>query len=564
MQSPKKILSTAYVVVLLSALTLGSASLAYAAPQKMVVPGKEIAIRLPRSAGFTAQSNKTVKALKVPGKKSVTSIGSRGRVGVLALSDAQVAAFAAKSPVVANEGAIAKKCQELRSLNPGLDILCEPNTLFFKSATPNDPKYNQLYGMTKISAPVAWDTLTGSAAVKVAVIDTGIDYSHADLNANISINAGEIPGNGVDDDANGYVDDYLGYNFAYSNGDPYDDDGHGTHCAGTIGARGNNGVGVVGVNWQVGLLAVKVLDNQGSGYLSDIAAGIDYAVARGASVISMSLGGSDNSSILEDAIAGAKAADILVVVAAGNETANNDVTPSYPANSVHENVISVAATTSSDSLASFSNWGRTTVHVAAPGNSIVSTIPGGYASYSGTSMATPHVAGVAALMKAANSGLSYAQVKSILMQTVDPISSLSTRVASGGRINAASAVAMAVGTTPSPSDPAPAPTPTPEPDPDSPPVDDSPDSDAYYLTLKAKRRGSVAILSGRMTDAWGDAVSDENVDLLCSGKVRGSSYSSSSGSYSFRLKRPSSSRARAVRCRVENDYGETSSTVRVR
>jgi len=146
------------------------------------------------------------------------------------------------------------------------------------------------------------------------------------------------------------------------------------------------------------------------------------------------------------------------------------------------------------------------------------------------------------------------------MQTVDPISSLSTRVASGGRINAAAAVAVAIATTPSPSDPAP----TPNPDPDSPPADEPPDSEAYYLTLKAKRRGSVAILSGRMTDAWGDAVSDENVDLLCSGKVRGSAYSSSSGSYSFRLKRPSSSRARAVKCRVENDYGENSSTVRVR
>jgi subtilisin family serine protease len=416
--------------------------------------------------------------------------------------------------------------------------------------------------MTKISAPAAWDTLTGSAAVKVAVIDTGIDYSHADLSANIALNDGEIPDNSVDDDGNGYVDDYRGYNFAYSNGDPYDDDGHGTHCAGTIGARGNNGVGVVGVNWQVGLLAVKVLDNQGSGYLSDIAAGIDYAVARGVSVISMSLGGSNNSSILEDAIAGAKAADILVVVAAGNETTDNDVTPSYPANSVHENVISVAATTSSDSLASFSNWGRTTVHVAAPGNNIVSTIPGGYASYSGTSMATPHVAGVVALMKAGNSGLSYSQIKTILMQTVDPISALTTKVVSGGRINVAAALAAAIATTPSPSDPAPSPAPTP--DPDSPPADEPPDSEAYYLTLKAKRRGSVAILSGRMTDAWGDAVSDENVDLLCSGKVRGSAYSSSSGSYSFRLKRPSSSRARAVKCRVENDYGENSSTVRVR
>jgi thermitase len=533
------------VAIVLGTLVIGTSAIGAAAPQKLVVPGREIAVVFKQRPGMSAQARRSIVDLKVPTSEKVLVVDRRGQIGVLGLSSARVSTFASKRPVVAQEGAIKERCDEIVRLNPQADILCEPNVLFHKSAIPNDPRYSRLYGISKIKAPLAWDTSTGSSSVRVAVVDTGIDYGHSDLNANIAPNTAEVPNNGVDDDGNGYVDDFLGYNFAYGNADPYDDDGHGTHCAGTIGARGNNGVGVAGVNWQVGLIPVKVLDSEGAGYLSDIAAGISYAIARNVAVISMSLGGPDYSAILENAIGEAKAANIVVVVAAGNETTDNDRTPSYPANSMHNNVISVAATDSADALADFSNWGLTTVHVAAPGEDIESTVPGGYATYSGTSMATPHVAGLAALIKASNPALSSLQIKSIILETADPIRALSTKVSSGGRINAAAALARATGVTPAPANPV---TPT--------------DPSTYYLSLSVKRRGATATLSGRMIDAENAPVVGEYVELICAGQVRGARSSSSSGGYSFRLKRSQTKSTRATKCRVENIYGESSRTLR--
>jgi subtilisin family serine protease len=286
---------------------------------------------------------------------------------------------------------------------------CSPNYEMRAGAvTPNDPDFGQLWGLSSargIDAPRAWELSTGSNDVVVAVIDTGVDYNHPDLNENMWRNTGEVAANGVDDDGNGIIDDVFGYNAMAENGNPMDDNLHGTHCAGTIGAVGNNRNGVVGVNHRVKLMALKFLDNKGSGSLSNAIKAIDYAVTMKRKhniarlVLSNSWGGGGYSQALYDAIDRARAAGILFVAAAGNEANDNDSSPAYPGSYDISNVVSVAAIDRDGNLAGFSNYGTTTVDIAAPGVSIYSTAPnGGYATLSGTSMATPHVSGALALL----------------------------------------------------------------------------------------------------------------------------------------------------------------------
>lgn len=325
------------------------------------------------------------------------------------------------------------------------------------AATPNDPRYSSQWGLhnvgqtggrsdSDIDAPEAWNTTTGSRSIIVGVIDTGIDYNHPDLAANIWRNTREIAGNGIDDDGNGYRDDVRGWDFANNDADPFDDNAHGTHVAGIIGAVGNNGVGVSGVAWNVQLMPLKFLTANGSGSTSAAVMAINYAVANGAKILNNSWGGGGFNSALNDAVARARAAGVIFVAAAGNEANNNDVNPSYPANINVDNVISVAATDSSDRLASFSNFGATTVDIAAPGVGILSTTPNNnYSSFSGTSMATPFVAGAAALVWSANPTLTYSQVIGRLYSSVDVVAGLSGKVATGGRLNVNRALS---GTTP--------------------------------------------------------------------------------------------------------------------
>ncbi len=340
------------------------------------------------------------------------------------------------------------------------DVLyAEPNYVYHISAvTPNDPYYtNYLWGLhntgqtiggstgtvdADIDAPEAWDISTGSSTVVVAVIDTGVNYNHPDLSANIWTNPGEIAGNGIDDDLNGYIDDVHGWNFVSNTSNPADDHGHGTHVSGTIGAVGNNGVGVTGVNWNVKIMPLKFIAASGSGDTSDAISAIRYANANGASVISNSWGGPDNSQALKDAI---DATSAVVVCAAGNDATNNDVTGhNYPSDYNSSNIISVAATDSNDNLASFSNFGQISVDLAAPGDTILSTSnSGGYVFMWGTSMATPHVSGVAALVKSVNSNLTNLQIRNVILNNVDVKSSLSGKVNTSGRLNAYKAVLAA-------------------------------------------------------------------------------------------------------------------------
>jgi subtilisin family serine protease len=308
---------------------------------------------------------------------------------------------------------------------------------------PNDPKLNQLWGMNKIDAPDAWNISTGSKNVVVAVIDTGVDYTDTDLAANIWTNPGESAGNGLDNDGNGFVNDVHGYDFANNDANPMDDNGHGTHVAGTIAAVGDNGQGVAGVNWSVSIMPLKFLDSQGAGYLSDAIRAVNYATMErtrygvNVRVMNNSWGGGEFSAAMQTAIQAANQAGILFVAAAGNNGANNDAAAQFPANYDSPNVISVAATDQNDQLASFSNYGATTVDIAAPGVSIYSTIPGNkFAMYSGTSMATPFVSGVAALAWSIDPNATVAEVRNAILGGADPLPGLSGKVASGGRLDA--------------------------------------------------------------------------------------------------------------------------------
>jgi len=337
--------------------------------------------------------------------------------------------------------------------NPNIAFF-EPDAVLTIEAIPDDADFSQLWGMhntgqtggtpdADIDAPEAWDIATGGSGIVVGIIDTGIDYNHPDLAANIWTNPGEIAANGIDDDGNGFVDDIHGYDFVNNDGDPMDDNRHGTHCAGTIAAVGNNERGVAGVNWSSSLMAIKFLDSGGGGWTSDAVRAINYATMMKAGygvdirVTSNSWGGGRYEQSLHDAIAAAGEADILFVAAAGNDSSNNDASPHYPSNYGLDNVIAVAATDHNDSLASFSCYGPTSVDLAAPGVSVYSTTPGdGYASLSGTSMATPHVSGTAALAWSCAPNATAEQIRDVLFAGVDPIGSLAGRMVTGGRLNA--------------------------------------------------------------------------------------------------------------------------------
>ncbi len=290
-----------------------------------------------------------------------------------------------------------------------------------------DPRLGELYGMEKIGALEAWKTFRGSSRTIVAVIDTGVDYNHEDLSNNMWRNGKNEHG------------DIVGYDFVHNDALPFDDHMHGTHTSGTVGAYGENGKGVSGVAPSVSIMGLKFLSAEGSGTTSDAIRAIDFAIKNGAKILSNSWGGpgDEENTALFDAIERARKSDVLFVAAAGNESADNDGSrASYPAAFNNENLISVAATDNTDKLAYFSNYGKKTVHLAAPGVKIMSTVPGNeYGAASGTSMACPHVAGAAALVWARHPNYTYKQVKDALLSTVDPIAGLAGKTITGGRLN---------------------------------------------------------------------------------------------------------------------------------
>lgn len=324
-----------------------------------------------------------------------------------------------------------------------------------KVAGPNDPLFAEQWSLRNtgqnngkagadICAARAWAKTTGSNEVVVAVLDTGVDYRHSDLAGNIWTRPAELAP--YSDRELGTFDDRHGFDAEAQDGDPMDDNGHGTHCAGIVGAEGDNGDGIAGVNWHVQIMPLKFLGANGSGSLRNAIECINYVIARkragvNVRIISASWGSLAYSRALEDAIRRAGEEGILFVAAAGNSSTNNDRLPHYPSNYDLPNVVSVAALDRRDTLARFSNYGVKTVHLAAPGAEILSTWPGNqYEEHSGTSMATPEVSGVAALVLAANPGMSMKELRARLFESVDKLPALSGKVATGGRLNAARAV----------------------------------------------------------------------------------------------------------------------------
>ncbi len=333
----------------------------------------------------------------------------------------------------------------------------EPNYYRYATATPNDPSFGNLWGLhnigqaggtpdADIDCPEAWDTQTGDPNVVVAVVDSGADLDHEDLSDNIWQNTGEDwssgdPGyNGIDDDGNGKIDDYYGWDFENDDNDPDDDYSgvyHGTHVSGTIGAIGDNGTGVSGVNWRASLMVLKILDQNGNGSVANEIRAIEYAIDNGAQIINASFSGEASSSFEYNAVVNARDAGILFVAAAGNDGRNHDLMPVYPSGYDLANIISVGATDRNDILASFSNYGATSVDVAAPGVSIYSTMAGdSYQYLSGTSMATPHVSGLAALIWADNPGFTYGDIRDRILNGVDVVPGLTGLIFNAGRINA--------------------------------------------------------------------------------------------------------------------------------
>ena len=310
----------------------------------------------------------------------------------------------------------------------------EPNYKVTASIVPDDPDYDQLWAMNEVSAPEAWDRTTGSSDVIVAIVDSGVDYTHPDLAANMWVNTNEIPDNGIDDDKNGFVDDYRGWDFFSEDPDPMDENGHGTHCAGTIGAVGNNGVGIAGYNWQVRLMPLKFLGPDGSGHTFDATQAVLYGSLMGAQVMNHSWGGGAYSKTLKDALGASSA---VMAVCGGNDGKNLDQESFYPASYDCENIISVAATDSNGDLAYFSNYGMNSIDVAAPGVAILSTVlNGGYEYYKGTSMATPQVSGLAALICAADPSASSLDIIRTIISHTTPSSKVADKVKSGGVIDA--------------------------------------------------------------------------------------------------------------------------------
>ena len=320
---------------------------------------------------------------------------------------------------------------------------------------PNDPMFNEQWALNNagqgggkekadIRAILAWAKNQGSSDVVVAVLDSGVDYTHPDLVSNMWFRPDNVPQ--YKDEELGTVNDLHGFNAADNQSDPMDDNGHGTHCAGIVGAEGDNDEGIAGINWRVQIMPLKFMGRGGFGTTKDAIEAINYAIDRkqkgvNVRVINASWGSTQKSKALEDAIRAAGEAGILFVAAAGNNGTSNDSRPHYPSNYDLPNVISVAALDRTDQLASFSNFGIKTVHIAAPGKDILSTWLGDkYREASGTSMATPYVAGTAALILASEPKLSVEKLRERILSSVDKLDSLNGKVESGGRLNAAKAV----------------------------------------------------------------------------------------------------------------------------
>lgn len=365
------------------------------------------AVLLLFSVNIAAAASEAVPGELIVGFKSGTS-AAKGRAIVDSRTDADVEQRLPGGDVVVDVGSPADVAATAATLlrDPRVEY-AEPNYLVRSNMLTNDPfiQDGSFWGTARVRAPQAWPVNRGAGAV-VAVVDSGITLSNADLFPNVWMNANEIADNGLDDDLNGFVDDVYGADWVDRDGNPNDEAGHGTHVAGTIAAVADNGVGGAGVAPGAKVMPLRFLDRNGAGNVGDAISAIEYAVTNGADVVNASWGGTAYSAPLEAAIRRAGEAGVVVVAAAGNDGNSNDAAATYPAAMNIPNLISVAATDRNDRLAHFSNYGRNTTHVAAPGAEILSTLGDGFGYYSGTSMAAPHVAGIVALLRSRDQSVS--------------------------------------------------------------------------------------------------------------------------------------------------------------
>ncbi|MCU7522265.1 MAG: S8 family serine peptidase [Ignavibacteria bacterium] len=384
----------------------------------------ELIIKFKRYPGISAQSN-------MPGSRSVILKNKKATVKKIWSTGAEHWKVSTDS--------IDALIRELRS-NPDVEY-AEPNYVVHHCSAPNDGSFNLQWAVNGtsiagISAMDAWAITTGDTSIVIGVIDSGIDYLHVDLKANIWTNKNEIPGNGIDDDHNGYVDDVHGWDFFNNDNNPMDDNHHGTHVAGIIAAKGNNNLGIAGTAWNVKLAAMKFLNNVGDGETSQAIQALEYCIANGIKIVNCSWGGSAGSQALYDEISKANQAGVIVVAASGNSGIDMDITPQYPAAYDLPNIISVAAHDSNGNLASFSNYGKISADLSAPGVDIYSCIPDNQYGYiSGTSMAAPFVTGAVALIKTVYPEKTNAEVKDLLLSSVDKSSNMLGKTVSGGRLN---------------------------------------------------------------------------------------------------------------------------------
>ncbi len=411
---------------------------------------------------FAAQSNaKKIETVEYVPNELIVKFkeGSFQTMSVLSSMQAQpVKTFRASGAMLVRLPKVMDAKQVLQTMVMSSEIeYVELNQVYHLNAIPNDPDFDQLYGLNNegktggsddadIDAPEAWEVTKGSRDILVGVIDTGVDYTHPDLVDNIWTNPGETgvdadgndkSTNGIDDDGNGYVDDFRGWDFFNNDNDPMDGHSHGTHVSGTIGAVGNNGIGVAGVNWEVSIVGLKIFSDSGRTTADAIVSAIEYGTTLGINLSNNSWGGGGFSQAIKAAISEANDAGIFFIAAAGNSRNNNDARAYYPANYELDNIITVAATDHNDRLANFSSYGSKTVEVAAPGVNIYSTIPGGrYGSMSGTSMATPHVTGLVALVMSKYPDVGMTAIRDRIVNTGDRVPALSNKVISGARINA--------------------------------------------------------------------------------------------------------------------------------
>jgi len=427
------------------------------APDRLIVQFKSSAARATRgpeplamagAGSLVAQGQRLLSGLDAAERNALSQVGGmvlRGheRLGIL---------------VVRPRMAVGAAVESL--LRSGTVAYAEPDYRLRTSAVPGDPQFGQQWGLHNIGQEVpagsgrygtsdadidgveAWDVQRVAPGVVVAVVDSGVDYRHPDLALNMWVNPGEVAGNGIDDDGNGWVDDVHGVDACDQDGDPDDDNGHGTHVAGIVGARGDNGVGVTGVAWRTKIMALKFLCADGQGFTSDAAAVIDYALAMKETygytrmIVNASWQGSEDSSALSWALYRAEKAGVLIVAAAGDEGRDTDVMPSYPSGHGYLNILSVGASDLDDAPAAFSNHGCGAVDFYAPGIDILSTAPrGGYRYQSGTSMSAPLVTGIAALLWQRHATRGVADIRTMLTNSVDDVPALEGQAASQGRIN---------------------------------------------------------------------------------------------------------------------------------